>query len=128
MLVRRIAGRIDLHQGSTSFSFRRRPRAFMGKRFLTEGKLRYESGRMGDAAPRLAAVFFGAASSAMSGSGNKMDIAFAAGDVRCWGAGSTGRRNTDVKSLCWGFKLQGLTWSFVELTSHSHLVTMCPAV
>jgi hypothetical protein len=23
-----------------------------------------------------------------------------------------------VKSLCWGFKLQGLTWSFVELTSH----------
>jgi hypothetical protein len=30
----------------------------------------------------------------------------------------TGRRNTGVKSLCWGFKLQGLTWSFVELTSH----------
>ena len=28
-------------------------------------------------------------------------------------AGSTGRRNTSVKSLCWGFKLQGLTWSFV---------------
>ena len=26
---------------------------------------------------------------------------------------STGRRNTGVKSLCWGFKLQGLTWSFV---------------
>jgi hypothetical protein len=25
------------------------------------------------------------------------------------GAGSTGRRNTGVKSLCWGFKLQGLT-------------------
>src|SRR6202040_3178872 len=23
-----------------------------------------------------------------------------------WGAGSTGRRNTGVKSLCWGFKLQ----------------------
>src|SRR3981189_1605676 len=33
-------------------------------------------------------------------------------------AGSTGRCNTGVKSLCWGFKLQGLTWSFVELTSH----------
>jgi hypothetical protein len=33
--------------------------------------------------------------------------------VRCRGAGSTGRRNTGVKSLCWGFKLQGLTWSFV---------------
>jgi hypothetical protein len=33
--------------------------------------------------------------------------------VRCWGAGSTGRRNTGVESLCWGFKLQGLTWSFV---------------
>src|ERR1700730_6729936 len=34
------------------------------------------------------------------------------------GAGSTGRRNTGVKSLCRGLKLQGLTWSFVELTSH----------
>jgi CheY-like chemotaxis protein len=33
-------------------------------------------------------------------------------------AGSTGRRNTGAKSLCWGFKLQGLTWPFVELTSH----------
>jgi Ca2+:H+ antiporter len=33
--------------------------------------------------------------------------------VRCWGAGSTGRRNTGIKSLCWRFKLQGLTWSFV---------------
>jgi hypothetical protein len=28
-------------------------------------------------------------------------------------AGSTGRCNTGVKSLSWGFKLQGLTWSFV---------------
>ena len=26
---------------------------------------------------------------------------------------SAGRRNTDVKSFCWGFQLQGLTWSFV---------------
>src|SRR5258706_15805208 len=33
-------------------------------------------------------------------------------------AGSTGRRNTCAKSLCWGFKLQGLSWPFVELTSH----------
>jgi uncharacterized membrane protein len=32
--------------------------------------------------------------------------------------GSTGRRNTGVESLCWGFKLQVLTGSFVELTSH----------
>src|SRR6202521_5940379 len=39
-------------------------------------------------------------------------------NVRCSGAGSTGRCNTGVKSLCWGFKLQGLAWSFVELTSH----------
>src|SRR5882724_13131726 len=39
-------------------------------------------------------------------------------NVRSWAAGSTGRRNTGVKSLCWCFKLQGLTWSFVELTSH----------
>jgi hypothetical protein len=28
-------------------------------------------------------------------------------DVRSQDAGSTGRRNTGVKSLCWGFKLQG---------------------
>ncbi len=34
-------------------------------------------------------------------------------DVRFASAGSTGRRNTGVKSLCWGFKLQGLTWPFV---------------
>ena len=33
-------------------------------------------------------------------------------------AGSTGRRKTYVKSLCRGFKLQGLTWPFVELTRH----------
>src|SRR3982074_1482956 len=40
-------------------------------------------------------------------------------DVRLQGgAGSTGRCNTGVKSFCWGFKLQGLAWSFVELTSH----------
>ena len=37
-------------------------------------------------------------------------------DVRFQAAGSTGRRNTGIKSLCWGFKLQGLTWPFVELT------------
>jgi hypothetical protein len=28
-------------------------------------------------------------------------------------AGSTGRRNTGVNSLSWGFELQGLTWPFV---------------
>src|ERR1700676_3510110 len=33
-------------------------------------------------------------------------------------AGSTGRRNTGVKSLCWGFKLQGLRWSFFYRRSH----------
>ncbi len=38
--------------------------------------------------------------------------------VRFAAAGSTGRRNTGTKSLCWGFKLQGLTRPFVELTSH----------
>ena len=42
----------------------------------------------------------------------------ASSNVRVRGAGSTGRRNTGVKSLRWGFKLQGLTGSFVELTSH----------
>ena len=34
-------------------------------------------------------------------------------NVGVQGAGSTGRRNTGVKSLCWRFKLQGLAWSFV---------------
>ena len=32
--------------------------------------------------------------------------------------GSTDRRSTGVISLCGGFKLQGLTWPFVELTRH----------
>src|SRR5450830_2153858 len=35
-----------------------------------------------------------------------------------WSASSTGRCNTGVKSLCWGFELQGLTRPFVELTRH----------
>src|ERR1022692_487256 len=35
-----------------------------------------------------------------------------------WSAASTDRRNTGVKSLCWGFKLQGLAWPFFELTRH----------
>ena len=34
------------------------------------------------------------------------------------GVGSTGRCNTGVKSLRWGFECQSLTWPFVELTSH----------
>src|ERR1035437_6001434 len=38
--------------------------------------------------------------------------------VRCYSAGSTDRRNTGVESLCWGFKLQGLTGPFVELTRY----------
>ena len=50
-------------------------------------------------------------------SGPLTDISIA--EVRFRVAGSTGRRNTGVKSLCWGFKLHGLTWPFVELTSHS---------
>src|ERR1700724_961212 len=32
--------------------------------------------------------------------------------------GSTGRCNTGVKSLRWGFECQSLTWPFVELASH----------
>ena len=31
---------------------------------------------------------------------------------------STGRRNTCIKSFCWGFNSQGFTWPFVELTHH----------
>src|ERR1700736_395410 len=43
-------------------------------------------------------------------------VGFTAGQLPV--AGSTGRRNTGVKSLCWSLKLQGLTWPFVELTRH----------
>src|SRR6185369_12689559 len=65
------------------------------------------------------------ASSAFA-SGPFSEVSSCRGDVRIniaiecpkWGAGSTGRRNAGIKSLCWGFKLQGLTWSFVVLTSH----------
>src|SRR5260221_2472597 len=35
-----------------------------------------------------------------------------------WIAGSIGRCNTGVKSLCGGFESQGLTWPFVELTRY----------
>jgi hypothetical protein len=41
------------------------------------------------------------------------DVAGLTDYVSSWVAGSTGRRNTGVESLCWSFKLQGLTWSFV---------------
>src|SRR6202047_5086442 len=53
----------------------------------------------------------------MSVPGQKAKYSLRAYVFRSAPAGSTGRRNTGVKSLCWGFKLQGLTWSFVELTS-----------
>jgi hypothetical protein len=33
-------------------------------------------------------------------------------------ASSTDRRNTGVESLCWSFKLQGLSRSLIELTRH----------
>ena len=56
--------------------------------------------------------------SKMSVVGGQADIANAMARCPFMAAGSTGRRNTSVKSLCWGFKLQGLTWPFVELTSH----------
>src|SRR5258705_9572935 len=38
--------------------------------------------------------------------GHECEGPTASSDVRFQGAGSTGRRNTGVKSLCWGFKLQ----------------------
>ena len=46
--------------------------------------------------------------------------------VRSSHAGSTGRCNTGVKSLCWGFKLQGLTWSFVYTDWMKGLMTIMP--
>src|SRR6478672_2941195 len=55
----------------------------------------------------------------MSAVDGRAEVAIARPELfRFLTAGSTGRRNTGIKSLCWGFKLQGLTWSFVELTSH----------
>ena len=50
--------------------------------------------------------------------GSLADLTLGKENVGSYLAGSTGRRNTGVKSLCRGFKLQGLAWSFVELTSH----------
>ena len=49
---------------------------------------------------------------------HKADNPAAPAFVRYWSAASTDRRNTGVKSLCWGFKLQSLAWSLVELTCH----------
>ena len=43
----------------------------------------------------------------------KTEVAALRGDVCFAPVGSTGRRNTGIKSLCWRFKLQGLTWPFV---------------
>ena len=39
-------------------------------------------------------------------------------NCRVQGVVSTGRRNTCIKSFCWGFNSQGFTWPFVELTHH----------
>ena len=47
------------------------------------------------------------------------DVELAFTTVRIIAASSTGRRNTGIKSICWGFKSQGLSRSFVELTCHS---------
>jgi len=44
-----------------------------------------------------------------------------AGTVHTWPilfVSSTGRCNTGIESLYWGFKSQCLTWPFVELTRH----------
>jgi hypothetical protein len=46
-------------------------------------------------------------------SGPSTDLAERLKQVRSSPPGSIGRRNTGVKSLCWGFKLQGFTWSFI---------------
>jgi hypothetical protein len=50
--------------------------------------------------------------------GPKRRFAASQPNVRSWDVGSTGRCNTGVKSLRWGFECQSLTWPFVELTSH----------
>jgi hypothetical protein len=39
-------------------------------------------------------------------------------NVRFRGVVSTGRCNTCIRSLCWGFNSEGFTWLFVELTHH----------
>src|SRR5258705_4449710 len=45
------------------------------------------------------------------------------GSHRKHGLHAANWRNSDqglsaMETICWGFKLQGLTWSFIELTSH----------
>ena len=60
----------------------------------------------------------------MAGYGGKADIE---GSISGYGADwrestaiSIGQRNTCTKSLCWGFKIQCFSWSFVKLTSLSN--------
>jgi hypothetical protein len=55
----------------------------------------------------------------MSPIGPKRRFAASQPNVRSWEVVSTGRRNTCIKSFCWGFNSQGFTWPFVELTHHS---------
>jgi hypothetical protein len=57
---------------------------------------------------------------AVFSSGYKFHAATAPANCQCrrWVAGSTDRRNTGIKSLRRGFKLQGLSWPFVELTRY----------
>src|ERR1700704_4706249 len=50
--------------------------------------------------------------------GSDAEVTASPHHVRFEAVGSTGRRNTGFRSLCGVFKLQGLTWSFIELTSH----------
>src|SRR3954453_5489674 len=45
--------------------------------------------------------------------------------VRSAPAGSTGRRNTGVESLCWGFKLQGLTWMLRRMAMRPNSTLDC---
>jgi hypothetical protein len=59
-------------------------------------------------------------------SGSETEVVLLERHVRSTTAGSTGRRNTGVKSLCWGFKLQGLTWSFDTL--HGLVIGKPPAI
>src|SRR3984893_5884487 len=51
-------------------------------------------------------------------SGSIASLWLCAGQFRFTPAGSTGRRNTGVKSLRSGSKFPGLTWSVGELTSY----------
>src|SRR5258708_19295907 len=95
------------HTGDKRSSNRNRSRSFLFPRYGSHTYLfqeRLQQGQSGNEHPLLGS----------NGSyWHKCEMSTGSEIVCLSGAGSTGRRNTGVKSLCRGLKFKGLTWSFV---------------